>query len=190
MKTNLPGYISRNKQRVRCGPWPAAYQPFVWMGHCLFPWCSVTTRRVNKILRQARTSCGFSFLKYCFYIISVDVLPACVCVPCLHSASRGELRHFYAIQDIIPKMMMATVMTMMITTMMISASTVPPDGTQWQCQAFLRSYRRLIRALTPGALSVGFAMEQEVFGIFPGKNSLVSTVDICQRWSLPLLTVA
>lgn len=37
----------------------------------------------------------------------------------------------------------------------------------------------LIGTLTPGALSVGFAMEQEVFGVFPGKNCLVSTVDIC-----------
>jgi hypothetical protein len=52
---------------------------------------------------------------------------------CLSSASRGELRYVYAIQDIISRMMTMTTMTMMmmITTVIKSASTVPPDGAQW-----------------------------------------------------------
>lgn len=60
------------------------------------------------------------------------------------STSKGELRDFYAIQDIIPKMMMTTVMTMMITTVMISANTVPQMEHSGIVK-HLKSYRRLIQ---------------------------------------------
>lgn len=45
-------------------------------------------------------------------------------------------------------------------------------------------------SLTSGALPMGFAMEQAVLEVFPGKTILVRTVDIPQRRSLSLLTEA
>lgn len=43
---------------------------------------------------------------------------------------------------------------------------------------------KIPRSLTSGALPMGFAMEQAVLSVFPGKTDLVRTADIPQRCSL------